>query len=49
VEKSFNVIDTIAAATDFKKLFPSNQLPLLTEAAPADRIFKWGERIALLA
>lgn len=49
VEKSFSVIDAIATATDFKKLFPSNQPPLLTEAAPADRIFKWGERIALLA
>lgn len=50
VEESFSVIDTVAAATDFRHLLPdNNSVPPSKETEPDDSPFRQGERIALLA
>jgi hypothetical protein len=48
VEESLGVIDAIAAATDVKRLFPDNQVLTLGQTPPADSVFKWADRVALL-
>lgn len=49
VKGCLSVIDAVAAATDVNRLIPAGQPIAFREEAPNDSIFKWAERIALLA
>jgi len=50
LKEGFGVIDTIAAATNFKHLLPNIEpFPPVKDTGPVDSPFRQGERIALLA
>lgn len=50
VKEGLNIIDAVSAATDVNRLFPADQpIPSFSEEAPKDPVFRWAERIALLA
>jgi hypothetical protein len=50
VRESLKTIDAVASTTNVARLFPVNQpIPSFKKGPPKDSVFKWGERVALLA